>query len=180
MLPRMVRRRPLVGDIHPILTRQLKMVLNRLPLEYMYNLSSVEMLPRTSDIGDPFGMYMSDEKRIVLYSLPLNWELDYGTVADAEAAASSLELKTFDAEVEVVGNNISVTWPDARRMGYWLCCVVLLHEFSHHFRATYRAKRKSGIQIRRGDEEFFADSRSFDAFREVFVKHTARNKSNVN
>jgi hypothetical protein len=117
---------------------------------------------------------MHDEKRIILYSLPLEWEVPSRNEAAAKEAAESLELEAFGAAVEFVGNGTKVTWPDTRRMGYWFCCVVLLHEFAHHFRSTYRAKRRPGDRIRRGDEEFLADRRAFDAFREVFIRGRSR------
>ena len=168
VLPRIVRRKPRPGDIHPILKRQLNAIFGRLPLEYLYNLSSVEMLPRKDGVGGPFGLYMHDENRIILYSLPLDWELDYKDAIEAERVADSLYLETYGARVEIVENTAKVTWSDPRRMGLWLCCIVLVHEFGHHFRSTYRAKRKPGWAIRRNDEEFFADSKSYDALRHIF------------
>lgn len=171
LLPRIVRRKPRPGDIHPILTRQLKMVFGRLPLEYLYNLSSVEMLPRKDGIGEPFGEYLPDEKRIILYSLPLNWKIDYGDRAAAERSARHLDLENLGAGFDFVGNSLKVTWPDARRMGYWFCCIVLLHEFGHHFRSSYPSKRTPGIRIRVVDEEYFAERKSFDLYREIFINY---------
>jgi hypothetical protein len=53
-------------------------------------------------------------------------------------------------------------------MGFWFCRIVLLHEFVHHFRATYRAKRKPGYHIKVEHEEDLADLKAIDLFGEVF------------
>jgi hypothetical protein len=170
VLPRIVVRKPRPGDVHPIKRRQLRQVLDRVPLKYMYNLSKVEMLPRKDGIGAPFGYYLPSEKRIALYSLPLKWELIYGDELGAELAGPFLHLEEHGAVVDTDENIATVIWPYENRMALWLCREVLLHELGHHFRATYRAKRRAGFNIKNEDEEFFADQKSFDLFPEVFPK----------
>ena len=170
VLPRIVRRKPRPGDVHPINRRQLSNVLDRIPLEYLYSLRKIEMLPRKDGIGNPFGYYLASEKRIALYSLPLKWEFSFEEELGADLFGPFFRLEEHGAVVETDENIATVTWPEEIRMAFWHCRIVLLHELGHHFRATYRAKRRAGFSIKSEDEEFFADKKSFDLFAEVFPK----------
>ena len=168
VLPRIVRRKPRPGDVHPISRRQLRMVFERVPLEYLYNLNSVELLPRKDGIGNPFAFYSAAEKRIVLYSLPLAWETNHEDELGADFFGPYLRLEEYQAEVETDENIARVSWSDESQMGFWFTRIVLLHEFIHHFRATYRSKRKAGYSIRTEHEEIHADHKAIGLFDEVF------------
>jgi hypothetical protein len=168
VMPRIVHLKPRPGDVHPITRRQFKMVFDRLPLEYLYNLKTVELLPREGDIGSPFAFYSAREKRIVIYSLPLIWETNHMDELGADLFGPYLRIEEHRAQFETDGNTARVTWANESQMGFWFCRIVLLHEFSHHFRATYPSKRKPGYKIKTGYEELFADQKANDLWAEVF------------
>jgi hypothetical protein len=168
VMPRIVRRKPRRGDVHPITNKQLMMVFDRLPLEYLYNLTSVELLPRKDGIGNPFGYYSALERRIVLYSLPLNWETEFEDELSADFFGPVLRLEEYPAEVETDENIARVKWSNEEQMGFWFTRIVLLHEFVHHFRANFRSKRKAGWSIKREHEEFLTDQQAIGLFDDVF------------
>jgi hypothetical protein len=99
VLPRIVRRKPRLGDVHPITNVQLSMVLDLVPLKYLYKLNSIELLPRKDDIGNPFGYYTAHERRIVLYSLPLKWEMNCEDELGADLLGPYLRLEEHRAQV---------------------------------------------------------------------------------
>ena len=77
IFPRIITRKPKAGDIHPLSRRSIAVAYERLPLEYFYGLKEIELRAREGVIGDPFGMYSSHTKQIILYSVPpTDWILE--------------------------------------------------------------------------------------------------------
>lgn len=67
ILPRVIKRKPAFGDVHPIPKKELKGILKNLPIEYVYGLSRIELRARNSEVGQPFGYYAGDEKAIIQF-----------------------------------------------------------------------------------------------------------------
>ncbi len=149
VLPRLIQRKPHQEDVHALPKQALARLLTRIPQTYLYGLSRIELRARSSkEIGQPFGLYLPDEKAILLYSLPTKWELDF--------IGSSLELsiKRYYGNIIKGNGQINVSWPNKEVMGLWFYCYVFTHELGHHYRQQYRYKRKSGGLA---EEELVAD-----------------------
>jgi hypothetical protein len=147
--PRIVSRDPRQGDVHPLTKSGLTTTLDLIPATYLYGLSRIELLPLTAEIGQPFGRYRPSEKSIVLYSLPLRWEVGIS------AEVARREVGKAGARVTTEGGLTVVTWDDHVLMSFWFLFEVLLHELGHHYRHQYRFRR--GPVGRTRDEERIAD-----------------------
>lgn len=136
-LPRIVERRPFRGDVHPLPKPVLESLLPKVPPKYWYGLRAVELRARNAPIGEPFGSYLPDEKRIRLYSLPLEWRVTHVAEWVREG------LVTYGAEVSKAEDGFRVLWPDPGwpLMGLWFFNRVFGHELGHHFNFQYKGRR---------------------------------------
>jgi|SRR5689334_18589970 len=149
VLPRVVERRPAPGDTHPLPSRFVRRVLERVPLEYTYALTAIELRARPGKVGEPFGLYRPDERSIVLYSLPDEWHVS--------ALSRSLResIRRFHGTVEESQGTITVKWASSEIRALWFYSYVFAHELGHHKRFYYR--RRNGARGRLSDEETVAD-----------------------
>jgi hypothetical protein len=136
-LPRIIVRRPALGDIHPLPRAVLAGALRReVPVEYIYGLDRFELRAREGNrIGRPFAKYWEDEKAIILYSLPMQW------VVDSMPVGHRKKLEVWGAEVLQNGSKWQVNWPFRAALGIWYFTEVLTHELGHHFAEQYKKKR---------------------------------------
>ena len=170
-LPRIIERRPKRGDIHPVPKRVLSKVLRKIPVEYIYGLASIELRPRQgSSVNDnPLGVYLPNDKTIILYSLPMEWIVDEMSDGFIES------VKFYEAEVLRKENKWHINWPSEARIGVWFFNTVVTHELGHHFSVQYKKKRGAigGVKYR----ELNAEMHSFRLTREAFrrmLKRTQR------
>jgi hypothetical protein len=146
ILPRVIARAPTLGDTHLITKQMLARLLPKLPVEYLYGLSRVELRARHRPaVGEPFGCYWPDERAIVLYSLPPIW---YFRSLTRSLRAS---LEKFYAIIDPQGDGFRISWRDEAFMALWFYCEVFVHELGHHFVEQYKSKN-SRIGSRRHEE----------------------------
>lgn len=150
LLPRIVQRKPRVGDIHPVSKWTLAKMLSRLPAELYYGLRLIELCPRQGLPGEPFGEYSLPAKTIRLYSLPP--VLRFKHISNPQRRL----LVVSKAKIERDRDGLLVSWEDPHSMGFWFYHEVFLHELGHHHRFHYRGKR--GRPARVADEEALADN----------------------
>ena len=137
--PRIVVRRPRVGDVHPIAPTRLRNLLRAAPQHYVQGLRYVELRARpNAAVGQPFGLYRPDEKGIILYSLPLKWTWRGLTFEPSTVPG----MRMAGASVTSAASDICVFWPSRLRLGFWFWWFVLNHELGHHYRVQYRGRRK--------------------------------------
>ena len=134
--PRVVERAPAAGDIHPLTSRALRGLFERIPGEYLHGLSRIELRARrTTEIGQPFGCYRRGEKVIILYSVPpVVWAF-FSLRADFRRS-----LEACYAVVARHEEGVRVTWPDDAFISLWYYCHVFTHELGHHYVEQYRHK----------------------------------------
>jgi hypothetical protein len=147
---RVIERRPRPGDIHPIPKRSVEAVLRAVPAEYILGLRRVELRARVGPVGQPYGLYQPAERVVLLYSLPLDWDVHF---------ISGFDRRTMQAQgavVECTGTPWRVQWGDGSRVDRWFARYVLLHELGHHFERQYR-RRRGETRGRRWDEETVAE-----------------------
>lgn len=150
VLPRVVEREPRRGDSHPLSARWLRKALReRVPPEYLLGLKRIELRARESaEVGEPFGCYLSDERVIRLFSLPMSWETR-STYSD------SVTTRSFGIRSEALGGGrLRLTWPNPTLRLAWFYLEVFAHELGHHHQVQYRHRRKLGDRIR---QELVAD-----------------------
>lgn len=133
-LPPIIVRKPRRGDLHPISKSHLERLLLSARTEYLYGLKRIELRSRIGNtVGEPFAYYYPVERTVVLYSLPLVWEL-------SKLSGGWERLFTdYLARVDR-GSMISVSWPDRSILGLWFWDQVVMHELGHHFVEQYRSK----------------------------------------
>lgn len=133
-LPRIITRRPSPGDIHPLEPNILRGALRLdAPVEYLYGLTAIELRARQgTGIGQPYGLYRPGEKSIVLYSLPLQWELP------SASENVILKLRAFGASVLEEDKRVVVSWNSRVRLAVWFFVDVVAHELGHHYRNQYK------------------------------------------
>jgi len=134
--PRIVSRKPRLGDIHPIDKKLMKSVLQRIPVEFIYGLKKIELRSRQDKkIGEPYGFYRYSDRMVVLYSVPFDsWVLDGFTPLWRKA------FRAWGAKLEKQGEAFFCTWdPDKLRHFF---CAVLCHELGHHYTFQYDPKNK--------------------------------------
>jgi hypothetical protein len=157
------RKRPRAGDVHPLDTWALRALLLRQPLEHLYGLKGVELLPRRGAIGEPFGVYRPAEKLIRLYSVPKIWP-----VAGRSRAAFWIKLgATYEEDRE----GARVVWKKSGDLAYWYYIGVLLHELGHHYSFQWRRKRKTPRAI--STHERLADMRAIRSYKRFRVQFTS-------
>ena len=164
VLPRIIERKPLPGDLHPIPAAALRRLLKReVPLAYLHGLNRIELRPRSSnEVGSPFALYRRSEKSIILYSLPLEWF--WKPYPSAKLVA---RMQHFFAAVDVSSQGVQVTWPGREVLMIWFYIEVLAHELGHHYRWQHRGRRGGGSFT--AHEEFVAEIHSH-RFYQVFLK----------
>jgi hypothetical protein len=165
-LPRIIERRPFPGDSHPISKTFLRNTLRHLPIEYLYGLKRIELLPRTSaEVGDPYACYLNDEKAIRIYSLPMVWTWEDSLTGIFHQ--SDMQHR-FGAEATRQGEGVTIKWSDYQRREIWFFVYILMHELGHHFRNQYPGMTK---RVGPEYEEFIADIHSERYFKNVFRKY---------
>jgi hypothetical protein len=134
--PRIVSRKPRLGDIHPLDGRLMGLVLQQIPLEYIYGLMKIELRSRQGKkIGEPYGFYRYPEKMIVLYSVPSDsWMFDGFHPLWRKA------FRAWGAKLEKQGETFFCTWDPTRLRHFF--CAVLCHELGHHYTFQYDSKNK--------------------------------------
>lgn len=140
--PRIIERRPRLGDVHPLTKRVLTQQIRKLPVEAIYGLRSIELRSRqSSDIGQPFGLYRRKDKTIILYSLPSEWIISGFDIRLAKS------LMKFHAKIDILNDDsgIRVAWPKPELMSFWFLCGVFVHELGHHFDNQYRHKNRQTV-----------------------------------
>ena len=139
VLPRIIERKPRLGDSHPLSRRSLAKLLSNAPVEYLFGLERIELRARMgSTVGEPFGKYLRDERAIILYSLPSHWVWPPVT----STSPLIVRMRQFFAEVEIRDNATYVSWPVPEVRMMWFYVEVLAHELGHHYRHQYRNRRK--------------------------------------
>ncbi|HEY5793132.1 MAG TPA: hypothetical protein VIS74_07525 [Chthoniobacterales bacterium] len=166
-LPHIIERAPAPGDSHPLPKRVLHRFLQRVPVEFIYGLSRIELRARElSLIGAPFGSYWVGERAIVLYSLP--------PVFHCRSLSSDFRgsLKRFHATIQSDANGVTVSWREPAVMSMWFYSFVFTHELGHHFVEQYKSKN-SRIHSRNA-EELVADLHAKRFTDELFASFRKR------
>jgi len=135
--PKIIERKPYPGDIHPISKVHISTFIRHLPIAYSYGLKSIELLPRKNPIGEPYGFYMNDEKRIILYSLPWpTWTF--------KSLPPHLEdwYDSHAAEIYRNDTNVEVRWKRHIDIAYFMFAEVFTHELGHHHQNRFKRKYK--------------------------------------
>ena len=170
-LPRIIVRKPRIGDGHPISCATLRgAIKSEVPLEYLYGLSRIELRARNHEIGSPFGCYLIDEKTIVLYSLPLSLCWDEMMLSPI----SIDHMRAFNAKITESAAGVKVCWPDEASLAMWFFFDVVCHEFGHHFRNQYKARH--GVASYK-HEEWIALIHS-DRFYNQFLRRISKKRLN--
>jgi hypothetical protein len=144
--------------------------LKRIPLEYPYGLSRIELRARHGNgIGAPFAAYRPDEEVVVLYSLPVLWVIDW------MSEGCQRDLETLGARVSPQGRTWHVRWRSRPHLALWFFKEVVVHKLGHHFAEQYENKRGRirGIRFR----ERNADLHSLRLTRAMFAR--ARKRSSL-
>ena len=133
-LPRVIRRRPRDGDVHPLSPKILRFLLKTdVPKEFLYGLKSIELRERRDrQIGQPYGEYRPDERVIVLYSLPTVW------VVSASNTSSLALLTSYGAMHTTIASGVEISWKNHVDIATWFFIDVVAHELGHHYRNQYR------------------------------------------
>ena len=165
-LPRIIERKPYPGDSDPISKTFLRNTLRHLPIEYLYGLKRIELLPRTSaEIGRPYASYVVSEKAIRIYSLPMIWSWE-DMFTDM---LGQWDMRNrFGAEISRQGKGVTVKWPNRQCRELWFFVNVFMHELGHHYRNQYPSMTKRAA---RKHEEIIANLHSQRYFRKVFRKY---------
>ncbi len=162
ILPRVIEKKPAKDDMHPISKSMLNRILNEIPLEYLYGLKRIELRGRNDKIGNPFGYYISDENAIILFSLPMNWCLEYIS-PDLEES-----LLSYGVEITECDNNYLINLKDEMRASLWFYCYVLAHELGHHYVEQY--KNKNSREMSKSHNELVADLHSIRLRDDLYKK----------
>ena len=136
-LPRLVERKPRSGDSHPITKKYLRGALLNLPIEYLYGLRKIELLPRSAEVGSPYALYRPGEKSIQLYSQPMTWSTNNIDFSYAKRLRDH-----WDAEVDTQEDTTTISWPSRERRELWFFMEVLMHQLGHHYQNQYRTRDK--------------------------------------
>ena len=134
--PRIVSRKPRLGDIHPIDRKLMKSVLQRIPVEFIYGLKKIELRSRQDKkIGEPYGFYRYSDRMIVLYSVPSDaWVLD-GFYPQWRKA-----FRNWGVTIDKQGESFLGIWEGSKLRHFF--CAILCHELGHHYTFQYDSKNK--------------------------------------
>jgi hypothetical protein len=128
--------------------------LRLLPTEYVYGLKAIELRPRPGAVGQPYGLYRPGEKTIILYSLPMAWELPTAESAGGEPSGGEIEMRDlFLADIREHDGARFVHWPSIGCLAWWFSTTVLAHELGHHHRYQYRFQHRPSVGL---EEEIMA------------------------
>ena len=131
-LPPIITRKPRRGDIHPVTRPTLEKWIWGVGFEYFHGLKRIELKARPSErIGEPFGCYSLRDHIIVLYSLPMIWQLDRLNTR------WEINLSEYGASIERDGI-VTVSWRDDSHLKIWFWDQVVVHELGHHFVEQYK------------------------------------------
>lgn len=171
IFPRIIAKKPTIGDIHPLTKPQLQRLFDQIPIEYLYGLRRIELNPRpNNEVGNPFGLYLPSTKTIKLFSLPAEWKLEYLN------SSLRISLKKFYAEITEEDKFIIVRWRDVEVMCLWYYCDVFAHELGHHFKMQYY--HKNGGFGSYQHQEFVAELHAKRFTDEIFRRIDARGRNN--
>ncbi len=136
---KLIRRKPRDGDIHPLEKFEIRGILNAIPSRFIYKLKTIELRPRKSLPGAPWGEYRPSDSQIILYSHPLIIE-DGSDFALGMAFASNRSFSLLAEYKEENGKNYSIWTKEMLKLFYF---EVLGHEIGHHYyRVTKFQKKK--------------------------------------
>ena len=174
-LPRIIERRPRHGDVHPADRQMVRGFLQRLPIEYIYGLKRIELRPRPGAIGQPYGLYRPWEKTIILYSLPMAWELPTIDSTAGEFSVEEMNMEyMFSADIRERDGTRFVHWPAIELLAMWFCTTVLAHELGHHHRNQYRFQHRPSVGL---EEEIMAEIHALRIWRRQFLPRLLRRQS---
>jgi hypothetical protein len=149
--------------------------LQRLPIEYIYGLKAIELRARPGEIGQPYGQYRVREKTIILYSLPMAWELPPIDSDGGEFSIDEIKMeRMFFADIRERDGTRFVHWPAIELLAMWFCTTVLAHELGHHHRNQYRFQHRPAVGL---EEEIMADIHAFRIWRRQFLPRLLRRRS---
>jgi hypothetical protein len=166
ILPRVIECIPTPGDCHPLTKRTLARLLPKIPVEYLYGLSRIELRARhRPGVGEPFARYRVGSRDMLLVSLPPVW---YCKPLDPYFRAS---YEKFNAIIEQEGEGFRISWRGPAALSLWFYCEIFTHELGHHFVEQYRAKNGrvgsarleelvADLHARRFTDDLFASDRS--------------------
>jgi len=98
----------------------------------------IELRPRhDSNVGRPYGFYEGVEKRIVLYSLPMNWSFDFHISLKYRQSLISSAARVMQTK-----DSTGIVWDKKEDRALWFFKDVLLHELAHHYCHQNRYRRK--------------------------------------
>ena len=150
VFPRIIVRKPKLGDCHPLDRRMIAAAFEKLPLEYFYGLKQIELRARQGDIGKPFGKYSYHSKTITLYSVPGKlWRIKDISEGWIEA------LQRYHAEIHGCEGGNVIEWGDSVSLSMF-CLSTLFHELGHHYLHQYKGKKKPPRGL--GLNEWHADA----------------------
>lgn len=164
---RVIERRPLQGDIHPIPKKMIDALLVIVPAEYVLGLRQIELRARQGPVGQPYAEYSPSEKTVRVYSVPMTWERR--SLPEFEQRS----MRRFGAHLENRGDAWLVRWGNVEGLSTWFAFIVLFHEPGHHFAEQYR-RRRGRIHGRRFFESD-ADARARHILR-AFIKRLRPNR----
>ncbi len=150
--PRIIERKPKEGDIHPLSKQEILSILEEVPAEYIYNLKTIELVPRNSN-SKYAGLYLRSEQKVVIYSYPIE-EIKEITDIIYFVLAERCNLPVPDYEIENA-DEIKVQW--SKESLSWYFKHLLFHELGHHLSNINKQRRKYAV----GDsQEKLADLRA--------------------
>lgn len=138
VLPRVIRRKPRPGDIHPLSPEDVRNVLLCAPAAYIYGLRGVELRARQGEIGEPYGVYLRDERRIRLYSCPPRiWGFTAQAWPNHKGVLSRGARRVAD---QGDTGRVLIEWNNPGEL--WVVYIrILFHELGHHYVNQYRSSR---------------------------------------
>ena len=153
VIPRIVTRTPRKGDAHPVPASVLRYYIKEdVPLEYLYGISRIELRARRNgEVGTPFATYTSDEKSIILYSLPNSWDESWDVIDLDHLRA----VAWYGAEIDSCDSRIHISWKRRENLADWFFVEVFCHELGHHFVNQYTGRLQKTCS--RKHEEFVAN-----------------------
>ena len=151
--PKIIERKPYPGDTHLLSKQTIKLLLSRIPKEYVYGLTEIELRAREPNRNKPLGYYDIVDQKIVLYSMGDSMQVNLQKVRDAIKFKAHYEW--YKAKVEIGDPTITVTWEDKEWREYWFIKEVFLHEIGHHYSEFYKCRKKAPTT--KVHQEYIAD-----------------------
>lgn len=145
LMPHIIQRKPAYGDIHPLDKATIKIILRKIPIEYVYGLKRIELRTRDGKCGrlkwsQPLGYYLPIEKTIWLYSYPIRGSVEGATLEEVRDSLCAFSEFGFAPDLQKNKDKvIEYHWPNHFGLGLWYSRL-LFHELGHHFVEQYRHK----------------------------------------